>query len=58
MSTNNSSTTPDTNSSSSSSGSGQYTVTSSGTNDQGNHYCHRDFGSDATNQNAYHYSNT
>lgn len=24
---------------------------------QGNHYCSRDYGSDAVNQNAYHYSN-
>ena len=24
---------------------------------QGNHYCNRDYGPDAPNQNAYHYSN-
>lgn len=24
---------------------------------QGNHYCNRDYGSSAPNQNAYHYSN-
>lgn len=24
---------------------------------QGNHYCTRDYGSDAPNQNSYHYSN-
>lgn len=35
-----------------------YTVTSSGTNDAGNHYCHRDPGPEASNQNSYHYSNT
>ncbi|KAK5052149.1 hypothetical protein LTR84_002953 [Exophiala bonariae] len=35
-----------------------YNVTSSGTNSQGNHYCSRDYGSSATNSNAYHYSNT
>ncbi|KAF2132546.1 hypothetical protein P153DRAFT_284245 [Dothidotthia symphoricarpi CBS 119687] len=43
---------------SSSGGKGSYEVTSSGTNDQGNHYCHRNHGSDASNQNSYHYSNT
>ncbi|KAF9264116.1 hypothetical protein L218DRAFT_926340 [Marasmius fiardii PR-910] len=31
-----------------------YTITGSGTNDQGNHWCHRD---DGTGSNAYHYSN-
>lgn len=41
----------------SNSGSG-YTVTSSGTNEAGNHYCHHDHGADAANQNSYHYSNT
>lgn len=25
--------------------------------DQGNHYCARDYGSSASNQNSYHYSN-
>jgi hypothetical protein len=25
---------------------------------QGNHYCARDYGSSASNQNSYHYSNT
>ncbi|KAJ5118170.1 uncharacterized protein N7515_010393 [Penicillium bovifimosum] len=35
-----------------------YTVTGSGTNSQGNHYCNRDYGSSASNQNSYHYSNT
>ncbi|KAI1827111.1 hypothetical protein F4861DRAFT_536296 [Xylaria intraflava] len=34
-----------------------YTYKSSGTNDQGNHYCARDYGSDVPNTNAYHYSN-
>ncbi|THW87197.1 hypothetical protein D6D15_06869 [Aureobasidium pullulans] len=41
----------------SSTGSGSYEVTSSGTNDQGNHYCSRDYGSGASNDNSYHYSN-
>ncbi|CCM00253.1 uncharacterized protein FIBRA_02282 [Fibroporia radiculosa] len=31
-----------------------YTVTSTGTNDQGNHYCHRDMDDGSS---AYHYSN-
>ncbi|CAH0046737.1 unnamed protein product [Clonostachys solani] len=35
-----------------------YEYKSSGTNSQGNHYCARDYGSGASNQNAYHYSNT
>ncbi|KAF4459419.1 hypothetical protein FALBO_13826 [Fusarium albosuccineum] len=35
-----------------------YTYKSSGTNSQGNHYCARDYGSDAANSNSYHYSNT
>ncbi|PTB68274.1 hypothetical protein BBK36DRAFT_1114393 [Trichoderma citrinoviride] len=35
-----------------------YTYKSSGTNDQGNHYCARDYGSDASNSNLYHYSNS
>ncbi|KAF6838555.1 hypothetical protein CPLU01_02356 [Colletotrichum plurivorum] len=26
--------------------------------EQGNHYCARDYGSSASNQNSYHYSNT
>ncbi|KZM18549.1 uncharacterized protein EKO05_0002412 [Ascochyta rabiei] len=38
--------------------SGDYTITSSGTNEARNHYCHRDHGTDAANQNSYHYSNT
>ncbi|KAF2157551.1 hypothetical protein K461DRAFT_264437 [Myriangium duriaei CBS 260.36] len=54
---------PDKSSSSSSSGGSgpsgtSYTVTSSGTNSQGNHYCSRDYGSSASNSNSYHYSNT
>lgn len=56
------------------SGSSGYQTTSSGTNSQvsskcspifqdltqgqGNHYCHRDYGTGASNQNSYHYSNT
>ncbi|RDI87305.1 hypothetical protein Vi05172_g2873 [Venturia inaequalis] len=43
--------------SSGSSGAG-YTITGSGTNSQGNHYCSRDYGSSASNGNSYHYSNT
>jgi hypothetical protein len=35
---------------------GDYSVTGHGTNDQGNHYCTRDYG-DSGNNNAYHYSN-
>ncbi|KAI4133292.1 MAG: hypothetical protein LQ347_002235 [Umbilicaria vellea] len=45
-----------------------YNVTSSGTNSQGNHYCHRDYsssstsasggGSKSSNNNSYHYSNS
>ncbi|TQS31816.1 hypothetical protein Golomagni_07891 [Golovinomyces magnicellulatus] len=35
-----------------------YTIKSSGTNNQGNHYCSRDYGSESANSNAYHYSNT
>ncbi|PCH36349.1 hypothetical protein WOLCODRAFT_108584 [Wolfiporia cocos MD-104 SS10] len=31
-----------------------YTYTSSGTNDQGNHYCSRDYGGSS----GYHYSNS
>ncbi|KAM0556688.1 hypothetical protein ACHAPJ_005746 [Fusarium lateritium] len=34
-----------------------YTYKSSGTNDQGNHYCARDYGDSAANSNSYHYSN-
>ncbi|TNY18631.1 hypothetical protein DMC30DRAFT_43411 [Rhodotorula diobovata] len=34
-----------------------YSYSGSGTNSQGNHYCSRDYGSDAANQNSYHYSN-
>ena len=37
---------------------GSYTITSSGTNKAGNHYCHRDPDPGAANQNSYHYSNT
>ncbi|KAL4074722.1 hypothetical protein V8B97DRAFT_1916005 [Scleroderma yunnanense] len=36
------------------SNSGSYSYTGSGTNDQGNHYCSRDYGSAGT---GYHYSN-
>ncbi|GAA5834598.1 hypothetical protein JCM3766R1_003610 [Sporobolomyces carnicolor] len=32
----------------------EYSVTSSGTNDQGNHYCSRDYGDSASNSNSYH----
>jgi hypothetical protein len=40
------------------SGSGPaYQITSSGTNRDGNHYCSRDYGSDAPNARSYHYSN-
>ncbi|KAK6341830.1 hypothetical protein TWF730_001318 [Orbilia blumenaviensis] len=35
-----------------------YEYKSSGTNNQGNHYCSRDYGSGASNPNSYHYSNT
>ncbi|MCJ1418208.1 hypothetical protein MMC32_004555 [Xylographa parallela] len=38
-----------------------YEVKSSGTNDQGNHYCSRDYSSSSytpANDNSYHYSNT
>ncbi|MCJ1406412.1 hypothetical protein MMC19_000477 [Ptychographa xylographoides] len=38
-----------------------YTITSSGTNSQGNHYCSRDYSSASSapaNSNSYHYSNT
>ncbi|KPI34992.1 uncharacterized protein AB675_11900 [Cyphellophora attinorum] len=38
--------------------SGGYHYTGSGTNSQGNHYCSRDYGSSASNQNSYHYSNS
>ncbi|XP_014550321.1 hypothetical protein COCVIDRAFT_75283, partial [Bipolaris victoriae FI3] len=34
---------------------GAYTTPSSGTNSQGNHYCSRDYGASAPNQNSYHY---
>ncbi|KAK7967561.1 uncharacterized protein PG986_001838 [Apiospora aurea] len=34
-----------------------YRITSSGVNSQGNHYCHRDYGSSVPNHNNYHYSN-
>ncbi|BFZ54798.1 hypothetical protein PYCC9005_001835 [Savitreella phatthalungensis] len=43
---------------SSGSGKGGYTYRSHGTNGQGNHYCSRDYGPSARNDNAYHYSNT
>ncbi|KAF2636215.1 hypothetical protein P280DRAFT_493321 [Massarina eburnea CBS 473.64] len=43
--------------SSSSSGDGGYTITNSGINSQGNHYCSRDHGPNVTNPNSYHYSN-
>ncbi|KAF7794766.1 hypothetical protein EIP86_005904 [Pleurotus ostreatoroseus] len=36
-------------------GSGGYTTSSSGTNSQGNHYCHRDGSSSSS---GYHYSNS
>ncbi|KAI1736048.1 hypothetical protein F4680DRAFT_433228 [Xylaria scruposa] len=36
---------------------GGFTYKSHGINSQGNHYCARDYGPDAPNQNAYHYSN-
>ncbi|GKT41665.1 uncharacterized protein ColSpa_01846 [Colletotrichum spaethianum] len=35
-----------------------YTYKSSGTNNQGNHYCARDYGSSSSNSNSYHYSNS
>ncbi|KAM0305208.1 hypothetical protein HYE67_008883 [Fusarium culmorum] len=35
-----------------------YEIKSSGTKNQGNHYCARDYGSSASNSNSYHYSNT
>ncbi|GAA6058964.1 hypothetical protein JCM10212_001674 [Sporobolomyces blumeae] len=35
-----------------------YTVSNSGTNSQGNHYCSRDYGSGSQNSNSYHYSNS
>ncbi|KAF7312517.1 hypothetical protein MIND_00265400 [Mycena indigotica] len=41
-------------STSSSSKGGDYTVTSSGTNSNGNHYCHREYSSGG----GYHYSNS
>src|SRR5277367_6741069 len=34
-----------------------YTYKSSGTNPDGNHYCTRDYGPSAPNQNPYHYTN-
>ncbi|EPQ27169.1 uncharacterized protein PFL1_05450 [Pseudozyma flocculosa PF-1] len=34
-----------------------FTYVSSGVNSQGDHYCRRDYGPDAPNQNSYHYSN-
>jgi len=34
-----------------------YSYKSSGSNSRGSHYCSRDYGSSASNQNAYHYSN-
>ncbi|ESK86012.1 hypothetical protein Moror_9423 [Moniliophthora roreri MCA 2997] len=34
-----------------------YSYNGSGTNDQGNHWCSRDYGSSASNSNSYHYSN-
>ncbi|KAG9549095.1 hypothetical protein KCU97_g20260, partial [Aureobasidium melanogenum] len=55
----NNSSTSSSGSNSASSGSGSsYEITSSGTNSQGNHYCSRDYGSSAANDNSYHYSNT
>ncbi|KAF2212530.1 hypothetical protein CERZMDRAFT_84211 [Cercospora zeae-maydis SCOH1-5] len=60
MSTKNSGSGSGSHGSGSSNGSG-YTVTSSGTNSQdlitkqGNHYCSRDYGSSASNDNSYHY---
>ncbi|KZF20423.1 hypothetical protein L228DRAFT_285131 [Xylona heveae TC161] len=38
-------------------GGNSYSVTGSGTDSQGNHYCNRDYGASAPNQNSYHYSN-
>ncbi len=35
-----------------------YTYSGSGTNSQGNHYCSRDYGSNASNSYTYHYSNS
>lgn len=35
----------------------EYTYKSSGINPQGNHYCTRNYGSSAPNQNSFHYSN-
>ncbi|KAL2833690.1 hypothetical protein BDW59DRAFT_138076 [Aspergillus cavernicola] len=35
-----------------------YSYKGSGTNSQGNHYCARDYGSNSSNSNSYHYSNT
>ncbi|KAJ5951564.1 uncharacterized protein N7479_009977 [Penicillium vulpinum] len=34
-----------------------YSYKSSGVNNEGNHYCSRDYGSGASNPNSYHYSN-
>ncbi|KAI0389313.1 hypothetical protein F5Y17DRAFT_133630 [Xylariaceae sp. FL0594] len=34
-----------------------YTYRGHGVNKQGNHYCSRNYGPDAPNQNPYHYSN-
>lgn len=74
-----SNTTSSGNTASSGTNTGEFTYTSSGTNDQvclslshvyrletstlictnpqGNHYCSRDYGTGASNQNSYHYSN-
>ncbi|KAI3319275.1 hypothetical protein HD806DRAFT_539310 [Xylariaceae sp. AK1471] len=35
-----------------------YSYKSHGINNQGNHYCARDYGSSASNPNSYHYSNS
>ncbi|PWN94720.1 hypothetical protein FA09DRAFT_302646 [Tilletiopsis washingtonensis] len=42
---------------SSSSQNNGYTIKSTGTNSQGNHWCSREFGPSAPSQNNYHYSN-
>ncbi|CAD0095418.1 unnamed protein product [Aureobasidium vineae] len=47
---------PSNNSSTSSSGSNS-TSNGSGSSYEGNHYCSRDYGSSAANDNSYHYSN-
>ncbi|KAH7124127.1 hypothetical protein B0J11DRAFT_615617 [Dendryphion nanum] len=35
-----------------------YIVTNRGTNNEGNRWCTRDYGTDSANSNPYHYSNT